>query len=213
MQPNRATKTTSFSLEKHGFLFPNRFNLKHALRSPRTPFYYGLCGGMCFTALDLYYQQHQAPSFDNPDSLPKNLLSYLIKRQIHSTNLRSLFKLLQGLFLPTSQLLHRSITVELPKILRCLGTGHPVPIVLVRSVNFQNPTQNHQILILGYQQDNHLMQLSCYDPNYPGQQTWLRIDQTPGQSRITQSSGESVRGFFLNDYQRKSPPVLFPKSG
>ncbi len=206
---NSNYELTNFKLEKHGFLFPNRFNLKSVFVSPRAPFYYGLCGGMCYTALDIFYQEEISPHLNNPDELPKNLLSYLINRQLHSTGIRSLFKLLQWLFQPTDKLLTNSITRELPRILTSLHSGHPVPIILVRSKKLNNPTNNHQILIVGYKNENETTELKCYDPNYPGRYTNLRINKRSDQAQIVQSTGETVRGFFVNYYKRKTPKKVF----
>ncbi len=208
---NSNYKLTNFLLEKHSFLFPNRFILKSFFISPRAPFYYGLCGGMCYTALDIYYQNDDAPDFNNPEALPKNLLSYLVNRQLHSTGFRSLIKLLQWLFHPTTKLLKSSITNELPRILSSLHTGNPVPIILVRSKKLNNPTNNHQILIVGYKNENENTELRCYDPNYPGGYTSLHINRNPDQLQIVQSTGEAVRGFFVNYYKRKTPKKVYQK--
>jgi hypothetical protein len=202
---------TNFSLEKHGFLFPNRFNLKGILIFPKAPFYYGLCGGMCFTALDIYYQKNQSPDFTDPEHLPKNLLSYLIKRQLHSTGFRSLFKLLLWLFQPTTKLFDNSVCHELPRILTSLNAGCPVPIILIRSKKLRNPTNNHQILIIGYKINNAITELQSYDPNYPGRLTIMRINQESGHSEIIQSTGETVRGFFVNYYKPKTPEKIYQK--
>jgi hypothetical protein len=200
---NENLTLTSFSLEKHGFLFPNRFNLKKKWVAAKSPFYFGLCGGMCFSALDVYYNNDQAPDFKDPESLPKTLLTHLITRQLHSTGFRSLVKLVVGLFQPTTRLFQTSINRELPRILQELSAGHPVPIILIRSKNLQKPTNNHQILITGYKTENEITQLQAYDPNYPGCLTNLRINQAHHNPEIIQSTGEIVRGFFVNYYKIK----------
>ncbi|MAT44487.1 MAG: hypothetical protein CL609_19305 [Anaerolineaceae bacterium] len=202
-------KATKFSLENHSFLFPNRFHLKNIFLSPRIPLYYGLCGGMCYTALDIFYLEGKTPNHVNPDALPKNLLSYLINRQLQSTGFRSIFRLIFWLFQPSKNLLLKSITYELPKIITNLQTGHPVPIIIVRSKYLKNPTNNHQILITGYKIEGEITNLTCYDPNYPGRFTNLWINKSADRLEIKQSTGESVRGYFVNYYKRKKPKKLF----
>lgn len=202
---------TNFSLEQHSFLFPNRFKLNPIWFMASSPLYYGLCGGMCFAALDIYNEKKQTPKFSHPDQLPKPLFNYLISRQMNSTNIRSMIRLIRWIFLKDLDLFQISMGEELPAIINKLKSGNPVPIIIVRSKKFTNPTQNHQILVIDFRIENQVTILKTYDPNYPNCFTEMHIVNLERNVQITQSTGENVRGFFINSYKPKSPAKMVRK--
>ena len=69
---------------------------------------------------------------------------------------------------------------------------------------------NHQVLAVGYEEDiiTKRTTLFLYDPNHPGQTPSITMDLSkPGTGiKIQQDTGESLRGFFVIDYERQDPP-------
>jgi len=203
----------SFPINQYGFSFPNRFKLNGKNRIFKVPVYYGLCGGMCFTALDAFHSQVNLPRITHPEHIPKTLYSYLLTRQLNSTSLRSLLKLVYWIFRDDRYLQAQTTNSEVPLLINHITKGHPIPIVVVRSKNFQNPTNNHQVLVLGFQQELNKLKLKTYDPNYPDCYTEIFLEKSPDsdQIQIIHSTGETDRGFFVNHYKPKSPVKIFNK--
>ena len=92
-----------------------------------------------------------------------------------------------------------------------LEHGREAVLALVRVKGFRDPTHNHQVLATGYEYDpdNRKVSLTLYDPNHPKLEPKITFDTTnPDKGiQISQSTGESLRGFFLIDYQTETPPV------
>jgi len=79
---------TKLDSQKHGFRFENRFDLADFMRVDlpiELPFLrqdnqlakvvYGLCGGMCYAALDYYSTNKEIPDYTDPDEIPYRLFS------------------------------------------------------------------------------------------------------------------------------------------
>lgn len=193
---------TKFNPPSHGYSFPNRFEFKglsKILKLIKSNFIYGMCGGMVFTALDYYFDQNKLPGYMAIDELPLSYTKYLRKRQTQSVSISVLMKIIKFATLSVSKSRKKSIQDELPKIIERLNDGLPTPIVIIRSSFFQNPTHNHQVLVTGYEDNGSTLDLELYDPNHPKIVPRLTICQNSEYS-ITQSTGEPVRGFFINVY-------------
>lgn len=196
---------TNFSPLTHGYSFANRFEFKGLAKFKKiinSNLVYGMCGGMVFTALDYYFDQKVLPDYSNPNTLPDNYAKYLWKRQSESVTFSIFIKILFFSVLSKSSSFSRSINKELPIILNRIIDGLPAPIVIIRSNIFQNPTHNHQVLVVGFQYQDSNLHLSLYDPNHPCKNPVLVITQNP-EIKILQTTGEPVRGFFLNKYSYK----------
>jgi hypothetical protein len=193
---------TNFNPLSHGYSFPNRFEfrgLKKIVKMIKSNFIYGMCGGMVFTALDYYFDQNKIPGFNAVDELSLSYTKYLWKRQTQSVSISVLLKIIKFASLSVSKSLQHTIQDELPKIIDRLNDGLPAPIVIIRSSLFQNPTHNHQVLVTGYEDIGSTMDLELYDPNHPNLYPTVTINRNP-EFVITQSTGEPVRGLFLNKY-------------
>jgi hypothetical protein len=193
---------TNFNPLSHGFSFPNRFEstgLSKIVKMIKSNFIYGMCRVMVFSALDYYFDQIKLPGYRAVDELPLSYTKYLWKRQTQSVSISVIFKIIKFASLSTSKSMQKTIQDELPKILERLHDGLPAPIVIIRSSLFQNPTHNHQVLVTGYEENGSTMDLEIYDPNHPNLFPRLTIHQNPDYL-ITQSTGEPVRGLFLNKY-------------
>jgi hypothetical protein len=199
---------TKFTPLYRGYLFPNRFEYKglsRVMKFLKSNFIYGMCGGMVFSALDYYFDEKNIPKYDVVKNLPLNYTKYLWKRQTESTSFYILLKILYFGTLSKKKVVQKTIQNKLPDIINRLNLGLPAPIVIVRSSFFQNPTHNHQVLVTGYEDNPSKLELILYDPNHPRLEPRLVISNDHGFS-ITQSTGEPVRGFFLNHYTYKESP-------
>ena len=193
---------TNFNPLSHGYSFPNRFEftgLSKIIKMIKSNFIYGMCGGMVFSALDYYFDQIKLQGYRAVDELPLSYTKYLWKRQTQSVSISVIIKIIKFASLSTSKSMQKTIQEELPKIMERLHDGLPTPIVIIRSSLFQNPTHNHQVLITGYEDNGSTLALEVYDPNHPKVNPVLSIHQYP-EYLITQSTGEPVRGLFLNKY-------------
>lgn len=193
---------TNFNPLSHGFYFPNRFEFKglsKVIKMIKSSFIYGMCGGMVFSAMDYYFDQIKLPNYKTVEELPLSYTKYLWKRQTQSVSISVLLKIIQFATLSVSKSMQKTIQVELPKIMERLHDGLPAPIVIIRSSLFQNPTHNHQVLVTGYVDNGSSLDLEIYDPNHPKINPMLSIYLLP-EYLITQSTGEPIRGLFLNKY-------------
>lgn len=193
---------TNFNPLSHGYSFPNRFEFKGISRIKKlikSNFIYGMCGGMVFTALDYYFDQYKLPEYKAVEELPLSYTKYLWKRQTQSVSISVLLKIIHFASLSVSKSMQKTIDDELPKIIDRLNDGLPAPIVIIRSSLLQNPTHNHQVLVTGYINNGSTLDLELYDPNHPKLEPRLMVRKNPEYS-ITQSTGEPVRGLFLNNY-------------
>ena len=134
--------------------------------------------------------------------MPKYYANYLWKRQKDSTSFAVLIKILRYATYPKLKSIRKSVFEELPLIIDRLNDDLPVPLVIIRSSLFQNPTHNHQVLVTGYEVWEHTVDLFLYDPNHPNDHPLLIVKKRPELS-IEQSSDEPVRGFFINSYSYK----------
>jgi murein DD-endopeptidase MepM/ murein hydrolase activator NlpD/uncharacterized protein YgiM (DUF1202 family) len=206
-------KHTSFLSQIHGFSFHNVFNLNLPVKF-KLPFggeinlndvTLGLCGGMCFTALDYFLSGLPRPDFSNPNQIDKKTLSYLCQRQIDSLKLPVVIKFLEWMLLEENTLAVRMARYEVPRIRKNLDNDQPVVLGLVRVRGLGNPTLNHQVIATGYEFNPTTkdLLLQIYDPNYPLKDVDIRINLAHPSSGInlTQSSGERLRGFFVLPYK------------
>jgi len=214
------TVRTGFSAAVQGFRFANSFSLSDAVipRSLRRkpPFLalndivFGLCGGMCFAALDYFHQPKPIPGFTSVDELTLELLDYLGRRQWDSLRGGALAKVLTWTLRQDSSLARSVAGWEIPKLRRSLSDGTPSVLALIRVGGIAEVMNNHQVLATGYDfdPDTQQMTLRLYDPNYPGEEPTLTMNLAqPSQGiRLAESTGEALRGFFVIEYAHATPP-------
>jgi hypothetical protein len=213
-----AQSHSSFSVEDNGFLFVNRFSLPFpkTIQFPLVgeidlgKIVYGLCGGMCFAALDYYYAGQPVPDIQQTEDMPFDYLLYLWDRQLDSFGLATIPKVIEWMLRDDRSVALRTARYELPKMRRQLDKGNPVVMALIRAKGISDPTVNHQVLARGYQFDETTRQMvvHLYDPNFPGTESTLCMDMTkPSQDlQASQSTGESLRGLFVINYNLHKPP-------
>lgn len=226
---------TGFVPTSHGFPFPNWFPPGTPVITIPTPFgpwhmgdaNRGLCGGMIFSAIDLYLTGQSRPAEADPP-----LFRYFARRLLQSWNLPfgvlkyydwqrrpNRCRYLAGVRV-TQGVARLTIEEEWPRIRAVLDTGLPAALGLVKvhslSPNPYTIAQNHQVLAYGYDLDEAvgMLTLWTYDPNYPNDDDLtLRIDlrdPDAGRPVIHGVEGPTVRGLFLTEYRR---PIEVPPLG
>jgi len=170
---------TNFDPQKYAFRFPNRFTNEYdRWWHPRIKTS-GRCGGMCYTALDLYYAGQHAPPF-TPEDFPGSdvppddhpLSDYINLRQWQSALTgRGLLDGLRFVWwsgLKTRTLVRKTDTEEIPKIRLSIDRGVPVVLGLIGTSNFHTPQKNHQVVCYGYRNiPGSQTEFLIYDPNEP----------------------------------------------
>ena len=236
---------TEFRPETHGFRFPNRFTNTIFVVPARKIFHRlsaffgfatitdekniritssGLCGGMSFTALDLFFYKRTGSSFGLRDfhvrvksswrkkwflgTTDDGLKDHLYKRQMDSFNLRDLIYFLRFIYAPDSKTWWRKnitrLTNEQAAILaKKLYNGQPVPLGLIYSNSIRKFNDNHQVVAYGFGVDatGGMKDVWIYDPNYPGDE--VKLSRNGEKKWVLSIRGEIkkvFRGFFVQKY-------------
>ena len=204
-----AKAQTSFQPVIHGFQFVNHFEIDFPTytlpllgKVDLSSVIYGLCGGMCFAALDYFHLKKQPPEVGKVEDLDGRLFAYLCQRQLDSLSIGVLLKIVEWMLLEDDALAARMTRTEIPRLRRSLDQGQPVVLLLIRVQGLGNLTHNHQVAAVGYEAsaDGKNLDISLYDPNHPGEETHISVTRGKDGLRVSQSSGEPLRGFFLAPY-------------
>ncbi len=183
---------------------------------------YGLCGGMCFAALDFYKAGLPVPRGQHANDQPAAgtpLRTYLWKRQLDSLasdGARVVTWLVVLNYIPqlwpfrggAARLLEWS-KEEWEKIKVFVDSGEPVPIALVRDT--ENIYDNHQVLATGYDQvDEARGTIYLYDPNCPNRASSISVEFGLSllDGRESCEGPAPLRGFFCEGYQASVPPEM-----
>ena len=90
-----------------------------------------------------------------------------------------------------------------------IDRGDPAVLALIREDLHGNPTENHQVVAVGYELNDldRTLTIELYDPNHPGKTPSLTADfsNPSGGIDASQSTGEPLRGFFVIDYRKQTP--------
>ncbi|NLE45002.1 MAG: hypothetical protein GX620_09805 [Chloroflexi bacterium] len=180
---------------------------------------YGLCGGMCFVALD-YYRSGLTPiqiGVGERRPVPgTDLYRALWKRQVQSMltdGARFFVWALVLNYVPSvwpfgggpRWLLARS-RKEWRRLRASIDAGDPAPIGLVR--DRKNVFDNHQVLVFGYDElDHEHVILQVYDPNCPGRLSTISLEFGKQELLGRESCGadSALRGFFCESYRYVAP--------
>lgn len=212
----------AFTAEANGFPFPNAWEAGSPVVSVPTPFgpielgdaSGGVCGGMVYAAIDFYLFGVPAPRERSHE-----LFRYFCRRLLDSWALP--FGVMRyfdwqrrpgatrtwlGLA-PQRGVTRLTVEDELPKIRSAIDAGMPAPLGLVKVESWhpRDMAQNHQVLCHGYEDEDNVTTLVCYDPNWPGASVTLSLDTSAphADTRLEHSTeGPGVRGVFLTDYAR-----------
>jgi hypothetical protein len=228
-----STRVADFRPSVHGFPFPNSFppDRKFFLfNTPVGPVGFadatrGLCGGMIFTAMDLFHHGRRAV----PQTPTDPVFRYFCRRLFSSWGVPFAWvKYWDWQLRPLASWTVAGVRVrdgvtrltaldEWPKIRAALDAGQLASLGLVkqRGVSPLKLGQNHQVLGYGYDFDEASGEVTIhiYDPNYPGDDTCGVRFQTadPDAGRMVDHSceGPSVRGVFYTEYRPTSNPPPF----
>ena len=196
---------TRFDPAVHGWRFPNSFTR------------FGVCGGMCFRALDLFHAGAPIPDDDRGPGRMTALFRTLTLRQWQSVlTPRTLWKIAKWQMLADEDGEDGKPEVgartedEWATAKRELDAGRPVVLCLIRTRGVRNPTVNHQVVAFGYEHDpaTGRVVIYIYDPNWPGNDKvtlTLYLGQPRHRLDASQSTGERLRGFFVIPYDRRVP--------
>lgn len=178
---------------------------------------FGLCGGMSWAALDRFFTGRPAPESNSIPGAPGQLFSELVVRQVDSMRgQQMLARCLTWQLLPDRSpwwmfwrdgVLEETGKRQWPNLKAFLDNGTPVSLTLIRVAGVANPSNNHQVVAIGYEEAaDRTMEVKIYDPNHPGDAVslHLRFDLRGRLQESSQTSGEPLRGFFVWDY---SPPT------
>jgi len=213
-----ATNLTDFTAQTHGFAFENAFpfsfpieyELPYAGTVALSRVVPGLCGGMCYTALDYYISRQALPEARSAVELSDRFVTYLSERHLDSLSLANVLKIIEWTMMDPGDNAALSSRLEIPRLRRWLRRGYPAPAVLIRRSGAGSPLENTIVLALGLQMapGGRRADIPIYDPNHPGETPLLTMQRQRGAGRIvfTQSSGEPVYGFFLLPYTPRAVP-------
>ncbi|MFO7916469.1 MAG: hypothetical protein R6V13_00100 [Anaerolineae bacterium] len=195
-----------------GFRFPNHYDCSLSLIPPfvksvtLAPMVYGLCGGMCYAALDHYHAGLAVPDRTTVPRPGDALYRYLWKRQLDSFQLPTgPLRILGWMFRQDEAVARSTIQGEFPKLQNSIARLQLPVLLMIYATSWEDPTRNHQVVAVGYDLDEATRQATIflYDPNYPGKEPTLHLDLRSPSGVFTQSTGETPRGFFLQDYRPK----------
>ncbi|MFV9506270.1 MAG: hypothetical protein AB4911_17100 [Oscillochloridaceae bacterium umkhey_bin13] len=187
------------------------------------PDYYGLCGGMAFSAADHYRARLTVPHGPDPQRPPdsdapeeKPIRDYLWRRQLESLQPNA------GVLLSWMVMLHLPIPSAGPTWLRDRtreqvnnlgGFLHhgPWPICLIGTST--SPFNNHQVLAIGLDNPGDgTATVYVYDANGPGREQTITLDLRGSAVQAVESCPSAergpLRGFFCMHYTPQIPPDL-----
>ncbi|MGH7476266.1 MAG: hypothetical protein ACRELD_08250, partial [Longimicrobiales bacterium] len=209
----------SFIPSQHGFPFASHFSIPGqllGLGAPLSPAF-GLCGGMCWAALDRFLAGRAVARDLVPPGPAHPLFLELLQRQANALARSDWARVVTWQRLAaeggrpgdpgTAELTRR----EWLKARRSLDAGVPVLLWVVRTSGvFANPSENPQVLAYRYDHDRAARRVSLwvYDPTRPGQDTvrlTFRAGPRGGALEATLAARERVHGFFAVPYDRTLP--------
>lgn len=211
--------TTGFRPQSHGFKFVNRFTIHRRIPLPLGgsvdlgDLVIGLCGGMCFTALDCYHSGVPIPSHRTVPQVGSKLYRHLVTKQVESLiPPDGVFKVLIWTAKEDGYVWRHTAGTEFRKLRSRLDKRQPAVLALIRVRWGEDPGLNHQVVARAYDYDEQSgkVAIMLYDPNHPGKEPRLTMSVAQPLRGINakESTGERLRGFFVIDYKPGKPPVL-----
>lgn len=209
----------NFIPAEHGFQFVNRFpgywlpfSISAIPDIPSVSNIYGLCGGMSATSYDFMLAGIPIPERRRCPGRVTPLHQYLHRRQVDSLTMgKQVVRFIRWMALPDEAVQLR--TAEAVKELKPrLDAGIPTPIgmVYISSKETWQIWQNHQVLAVNYTEEDGLLRIQIYEPNYPRRndvfiQCWS--DERGGLKSVQMMGDKSkhVRGFFTMPYEPMMP--------
>jgi hypothetical protein len=220
---------TAFKPSVHGFKFKNSFSSEDIMEElysvPSWMMWdntWGLCGGMCFAALDRYFRQEPIPEQTNPPNRGDALFSELVKRLVDSIDSIGVNRIIdyqtrsdeEHWYELRDSLGYLSQSRQWPSIRDKIDAGIPTTLCLIRAGR-ANPNigGNHQVVVYGYSTIGDKVTLNIYDPNQPGSGandvvvTFI-FGQEHNRLSAKQEPGSDPRGFIRVSYDRTERLIL-----
>jgi hypothetical protein len=203
-------KRIPFLPNQHGFHFLNNFKLKPDILGINLgKWEMGFCGGMCAGALQRYDHHIPIPADTVTPADDTPLFEELLARQMKSFPVDLLPVLYDWQSAPDISNPWRKTSIaqrtkdEWPKLKRELDADQPTILILIRSDGYLgNPTQNHQVLAIGYDFNPATKDLTIteYDPNKPDKENTLSMSLglPDGRLYLKDSADKRTRGFLVN---------------
>lgn len=207
----------------HGFQYVNRypgywipFSVPSVPDIPSVSAIYGLCGGMCATAMDFLLAGRQIPQRRRRPGRVTPLHRYIHRRQVDSlTGGTQVARFVRWMSLPDTAV-HLRTAEELKTLRQNLDNGIPTPIgmVYVSTKDTMQIWQNHQVLACNYKElDDGRIRILIYDPNYPRRndvfvESWS--DGNVGVQSVQRigKKNKVTRGYFVMPYTPQIPPTI-----
>ncbi len=174
----------------------------------------GLCGGMVYTAADLFAAGVPVPADREPFLNGSPRFNAIVRRQVESLAWLTvpvrywLRSALGGRF--GGDRAKSTLEGEWPIAKRELDAGRLVLIGLIRvsTVDPRALTLNHQVMAWGYAEDGRGVTLDLYDPNWPDRDDvtiTIHLDPALRPTGMTQSTGEPLLSWFVLPYSPADP--------
>lgn len=224
---------TSFLPSKHGLHFPNWWPPGTPDLIVHTPIgdvpignaNAGLCGGMCFTARDLFDANRQPPADTTSPPGGSALTTYLTWRLLASWNIPAgVLTYYYWANTPDHDTMigvrhgvaRMTIEDQIPQVTASIDAGRPCALGLV-TVYSADPTMLghcHQVLAYAYERSGTYFKAHVYDPNSPDDDNvYVGLDTSdPGQTTPIDNNvnlGDlPIRGFFFTQYSFNDPSSI-----
>ncbi len=215
--PPTSRVMTRFDPRVHGFRFRNDFVTNFAGID-----FYGLCGGMAYSALDYFNRNRPVPTQVSPPANGTPLRQYIYDRQQNST-LDNLDKWAELSFNPfgsrTGEFFNWGLQGfnggRLQELRAEIDNGRPVPLGLYKGGN-GGFTTHHQVLAIGYDlgrytgdlgQNKEDLKIYVYDSNFPSRTMTLVPNLGNATYYYTEEPRCSWLTYFVDKkYRLATPP-------
>lgn len=216
------SKRTDFTPKIHGFHFRNSFQVKaDFLGIDLGEWNMGFCGGMCSGALYRFRKRIPSPQDTDAPGEETRLHQELKKRQIKAMSPKMLPKMYEWQGSPNTSRFRVKKGIaertrkEWQELKDMLDQRKPTILILIRASGLLgNPTDNHQVLAIGYDYDPMTMDLVLYvyDPNIPNQTQTIsfNLGLPGGKLELVDSASSKTRGFFVNPVGEETADMDFP---
>ncbi len=212
----------SFLPSTHGFHFANAWPSGPTVRfGPVDPRILGvgdasagLCGGMVYTAADLFAAGLPVPTDREPFANGSPRFAAIVRRQVESlafltVPVRFWLRMALGNSFGRDRA-RMTLTDEWPAAKAALDGGRlfPVGLIRVQSADPRNLTKNHQVVAWAYDEDGREAGLRIYDPNWPDRDDvsiTIHLDNALRPASLSQSTGEPLLGWFGLPYAPADP--------
>jgi hypothetical protein len=215
--------SVGFLPSRHGLHFANRFPPGPTIRfGPIDPRWFGvgdasqgLCGGMVFTARDLWQANVEPPLDREPPRNRSARFRSIVRRQVESLDWMRVplrFFNLSSFRPAPGRRRREDVTLddEWPRVRAELEAGRPAMLGLIRQAS-ANPFLlglNHQVMAYAAAWDDRAIRIRIYDPNWPDRDdVMLQIDLRPDgrPASLAQCTGEPLLAFFRAPYSAAEP--------